>query len=82
MQVGATHGSAWRNDRLGNALLSAYLPGLGQLRQGRLGTAVLHCGTVLAYLIGGFGLGGGRTLLFAVMWSFWSAIDAYRHEAD
>jgi hypothetical protein len=68
-------------NRMRVALLSACVPGLGQLKQGRIGTAVLQFGTVLAYLIGGFGLGSQRALLLALLWNVWSAIDAYRHEA-
>ena len=70
------------SNRLETALSSAILPGLGQLMQGRIAAAILQFGTVLAYLVAGFGLGGRRALILALVWNLWSAFDAYRHEAD
>lgn len=64
------------------ALSSALVPGLGQALQGRLATAAIQFGTVIAYVGAAFGLGGRRALLFAVLWNAWSAVDAYRHERD
>jgi len=65
-----------------HALLSAFIPGLGQLIQRRFGAAVIQFGTVTAYLIAAFGLGERRAMLFALFWNVWSVVDAYRHESD
>ena len=64
------------------ALLSAFVPGLGQLTQRRFMAAGVQCGTVVAYLAGALAVGGRRALLFALLWNLWSVVDAYRHEAD
>jgi hypothetical protein len=61
---------------------SLLVPGLGQLVQRRYGTALLQFGTVVVYLAGTLGLGGRRSLLFALFWTVWSVVDAYRHEAE
>lgn len=71
-----------RERAIEHAGLSVLVPGLGQLAQGRVGSALVQFGTVAAYVIGTFGLGGRRALFFAVLWNVWSVIDAYRHEAD
>ena len=59
------------------ALLSAIVPGLGQLAQRRLLTAALQFGTVAAYLATAYAAGGGRALWLAVLWNTWSMVDAY-----
>jgi hypothetical protein len=84
MQLQSSHVETLeRGERAGeHALLSAFIPGLGQLVQRRFGTAVIQFSTVAAYLVGALGLGGRRALLIALCWNVWSAIDAYRHEAD
>jgi hypothetical protein len=64
------------------ALLSAIVPGLGQLVQRRFLAATLQFGTVAAYLLSAFGLGSGRAMLLALIWNVVSVVDAYRHEAD
>jgi hypothetical protein len=64
------------------ALLSALVPGLGQLAQGRLLSAGIQFGTVVTYLVGALAAGGGRALFLAALWNVWSVIDAYRHERD
>jgi hypothetical protein len=64
------------------AYLSALVPGLGQLLQGRVLAAGLHFGTVCAYMAGALSLGGRRALVIALLWNVWSVIDAYRHERD
>lgn len=64
------------------ALLSAFVPGLGQLAQHRFVAASIQFGTVASYLGGVLALGGQRALVLAVLWNIWSVIDAYRHEAD
>ncbi len=71
-----------RERALLHAGLSALVPGLGQLMQGRWITALVQFGTVAAYVLGALGLGGRRALLVALVWNVWSVIDAYRHEAD
>jgi hypothetical protein len=70
-----------REGAVGRASLSLLLPGLGQCAQGRYVDAALQFGTVAAY-VGGvfFGLGGGRALLFALLWNAWSVVDAFRTE--
>lgn len=65
-----------------NAVLSAIVPGLGQLAQGRLGAALIQFGTVATYIVSTLGFGGRRALLVALVWNLWSVVDAYRHEAD
>ena len=67
---------------LGPALLSALVPGLGQLIQRRPLVAALQFGTVVAYGFGVLGLGGRRALFLALAWNVWSIVDAVRHEAD
>jgi hypothetical protein len=71
-----------RERAIEHAGLSALVPGLGQLAQGRVGSALVQFGTVAAYVVGTLGLGGRRALLFALAWNLWSVIDAYRREAD
>lgn len=61
------------------SLLSAVLPGAGQLAQRRFGAAALQAATVGAYLAAALNAGGGRSLWLAVAWNAWSAIDAYWH---
>lgn len=63
-----------------HAVLSAVLPGLGQFAQRRFIAGASQLGTVIAYGVTAVALGGGRTLLLAIAWNVWSAIDAYRHE--
>jgi hypothetical protein len=63
------------------ATLSAFVPGVGQLEQGRFVAAAVQFGTVLAYLVTAFGLGGRRALLLALVWNAYSVYDAYRHDA-
>jgi len=64
------------------ALLSAFVPGLGQVAQRRFVAASIQFGTVATYLGGALAVGGRRALLLAILWNIWSAIDAFRHEAD
>ena len=65
-----------------SALLSALVPGLGQLAQRRFLAASVQFGTVATYLVGALAVGGRRALLLAVIWNVGSVIDAYRHETD
>jgi hypothetical protein len=64
------------------AFLSAAMPGLGQLAQGRYVAAATQFITVLGYLASAIALGGRRALLAALVWNVWSAIDAYRSGGD
>ncbi len=67
---------------VGSALLSALLPGLGQVAQRRTGAALAHFLTVATYLTAVWGVGSRHAAIFAIAWNLWSAIDAYRHERD
>jgi hypothetical protein len=62
------------------ALLSLVVPGLGQIAQRRFLVGAAQLGTVVAYAVSAFALGGRQALLLAVAWNVWSAIDAYRHD--
>ena len=68
MQLQSSHVETLeRSKRAGqHALLSAFIPGLGQLVQRRFGTAVIQFSTVAAYLVGALGLGGRRGLLIVL----------------
>jgi hypothetical protein len=71
-----------RERAINRAALSLFVPGLGQAAQHRYVDAALQFGSVAAYVAGVFSLGGGRALLLTLLWSAWSVVDAYRHEAD
>ncbi|MFA6165463.1 MAG: hypothetical protein WC700_02530 [Gemmatimonadaceae bacterium] len=71
-----------RERAIDRAALSLCVPGLGQAAQRRYADAALQFGTVAAYVIGVFSLGGGRSMLLALLWNAWSVVDAFRHEAD
>ncbi len=71
-----------RQQRLEHAYFSALIPGLGQLAQGRVRSAVLQFGTVASYMAASFGLHGRRAMVLGLLCNIWSSIDAYRHEAD
>ena len=62
--------------------LSLFIPGLGQLAQGRRLAAATQFGTVVGYLIAAWVGLGGRAWLIAIAWNVWSAVDAYRHAQD
>jgi hypothetical protein len=64
------------------ALASAFIPGVGQLLQGRPGAAVIHFGVVICYLVIGARVGLRYAFLSAFVWNCYSVIDAYRHRAD
>jgi hypothetical protein len=70
------------NRPLWHAALSALVPGLGQLAQGRLGAALVQFGTVAIYVGAVVAEGRQRAYFVALLWNLWSIIDAYRHEAD
>ena len=65
-----------------HALLSAFVPGLGQLVEGRFVAAAVQFGTVMTYVLCSFAIGARRTLLVALVWNLWSVVDAYRHDSD
>ena len=64
------------------ALLSACVPGLGQLTQRRFIAASLQFGTVICYLAGALSAGGRHSVFLALLGNVWSVIDAYRHATD
>jgi hypothetical protein len=64
------------------ALLSALVPGLGQIFQRRFMAAGIQFGAAATYTAGALGIGGRRLLLLALVWNLWSVLDAYRHDAD
>lgn len=71
-----------RERAIGRAILSLFVPGLGQAAQRRYVDAAVQFGTVATYVVGVFALDGGRALPLALLWNVWSVIDAFRHEAD
>ena len=64
------------------ALLSALVPGLGQICQRRFVAAAIQFGAAATYMTGALGIGGRRALLLALVCNLWSVVDAYRHDAD
>ncbi len=63
-------------------VLSAIVPGLGQLVQGRYVTATIQFSTVVACLASAAALGGPRMMWLGVFWNVLSAIDAQLHSDD
>jgi TM2 domain-containing membrane protein YozV len=64
------------------ALASAFIPGVGQLLQGRRLAGVAQFTTVIAYLVIGSAVGLRHAMLFALVWNVYSVIDAYRYRGD
>ena len=64
------------------ALASGFIPGAGQLLQGRPIAAVIHFSVVVAYLVIGARVGVRYAVLSAFVWNCYSVIDAYRHRSD
>jgi hypothetical protein len=64
------------------ALASGFIPGAGQLLQGRPIAAVIHLAAVLAYLVIGARVGLRYAVFSALAWNCYSVIDAYRHRSD
>jgi hypothetical protein len=64
------------------ALASGFIPGVGQLLQGRRLAAAIQFTTVIAYLVIGSARGLRHAMLFAFIWNCYSVIDAYRYRAD
>ncbi len=74
-------GSARRNAGT-EALASGFVPGVGQLLQGRRFAAAIQFTTVVAYVVIGSELGLRHAMFFAFAWNCYSVIDAYRFRAD
>jgi len=64
------------------ALASGFIPGAGQLLQGRPIAAVIQFSAVVAYLVIGARVGVRYAVLSAFVWNCYSVIDAYRHRSD
>jgi hypothetical protein len=64
------------------ALASGFVPGVGQLLQGRRLAAAVQFGTVVAYVVIGSAVGLRHAMLFAFAWNCYSVVDAYRYHAD
>jgi hypothetical protein len=60
-------------------VLSLFVPGLGQLVQGRRVAAATQFGTVIGYVVASVVGAGGRAWWIALAWNAWTAFDAYRH---
>jgi hypothetical protein len=72
-----------RGERAGrHALLSAFIPGLGQVVQRRFVAGIIQFRIAAACLGAAFALGGRGAWLLALCWNVWSVMDAYHHEAD
>jgi hypothetical protein len=75
-------GHEWTASPPSEALLSAAIPGLGQVAQGRYVAAATQFVTVVGYMVSAVAVGGRRALLAALLWNVWSTIDAYRSEGN
>ena len=64
------------------ALASGFIPGVGQLLQGRPLAAAIQFSTVVAYVVIGSAIGLRHAMLFGFVWNCYSVIDAYRYRAD
>ena len=64
------------------ALASGFIPGAGQLVQGRYLAAAVQFITVLGYLVIGSATGFRHAMLFALAWNCYSVFDAYRCRID
>ena len=64
------------------ALASGFIPGVGQLLQGRRLAAAIQFTTVIAYVVIGSALGLRHAMFFGLVWNCYSVIDAYRYHAD
>ncbi len=64
------------------ALASGFVPGVGQLLQGRRLAAAIQFTTVVAYVVIGSAVGLRHAMLFAFAWNCYSVIDAYRYRGD
>ena len=64
------------------ALASGFVPGVGQLLQGRRLAAAIQFTTVIAYVVIGSEVGLRHAMWFALAWNCYSVIDAYRYRTD
>lgn len=64
------------------ALASGFVPGVGQLLQGRRLAAAIQFSTVVAYVVIGSAVGLRHAMWFAFAWNCYSVIDAYRYRSD
>jgi len=64
------------------ALASGFIPGVGQLLQGRRIAAAVQFTTVVTYVVVGSEFGLRQLLFFALAWNCYSVIDAYRYRPD
>jgi len=64
------------------ALASGFIPGVGQLLQGRRLAAAVQFTTVVGYVVIGTAVGFRHAMLFGLVWNCYSVIDAYRYHAD
>ena len=71
-----------RRNTATEALASGFVPGVGQLLQGRRLAAAIQFTTVVAYVVIGSELGLRQAMFFALAWNCYSVIDAYRYRAD
>jgi hypothetical protein len=62
------------------AMLSLFLPGLGQFAQRRFVAGTVQLGTAVAYTVAAMAFGGVQALWISIGWSVWSVVDAYRHD--
>lgn len=64
------------------ALASGFVPGAGQLLQGRRFAAAVQFTTVIAYVVVGSAVGLHHAMFFGLVWNCYSVIDAYRYRPD
>jgi|KBSMisStandDraft_5_1062788.scaffolds.fasta_scaffold1165337_2 hypothetical protein len=64
------------------ALASGFVPGVGQLLQGRRLAAAIQFTTVVAYVVIGSAAKLPHAVWFAFAWNCYSVIDAYRYRSD
>ena len=64
------------------ALASGFIPGVGQLLQGRRLAAAIQFTTVIAYVVIGSAVGLRHAMFFGFVWNCYSVIDAYRFHRD
>ncbi len=74
--------SAEPRARSTEALASGFVPGVGQLLQGRRLAAAVQFTTVVAYVVIGSAVGLRHAMLFAFVWNCYSVVDAYRFGRD
>jgi hypothetical protein len=78
-ETAATHASD-SHGPIQYALLSAFIPGAGQVAQGRWVAGAVQFGVVIACLAGIFAAGPIQALWLALFWNAYSAVEAYWYE--